>query len=89
MNPGPPACAGRDYAECITATGVRGGVARNVVPGEAEIDVNYRYPPGMDPAEAEAWKAEQDQLAAKGDFYFACLQICFGARKPGPPLATQ
>lgn len=48
------AFAGLDYAECITATGVRGGVARNVVPGEAEIDVNYRYPPGMSPSAAEA-----------------------------------
>lgn len=48
------AFAGLDYAECITATGVRGGVARNVVPGEAEIDINYRYPPGMSPDRAEA-----------------------------------
>lgn len=47
------AFAGLDYAECITATGVRGGVARNVVPGEAEIDINYRYPPGMSPDAAE------------------------------------
>jgi succinyl-diaminopimelate desuccinylase len=47
------AFAGLDYAECITATGVRGGVARNVVPGSAEIDINYRYPPGMDPDAAE------------------------------------
>ncbi len=46
--------AGLEYAECITATGVRGGVARNVVPGEAEIDVNYRYPPGKSAADAEA-----------------------------------
>jgi arsenite methyltransferase len=38
---------------------------------------------GMDSAEAAAWKAEQDQLAAHGEFYFACLQVCFGARKPG------
>ncbi|MBO9532564.1 MAG: succinyl-diaminopimelate desuccinylase [Solirubrobacteraceae bacterium] len=45
--------AGLGYAECVTATGVRGGVARNVVPGEAEIDINYRYPPGMSPDRAE------------------------------------
>jgi arsenite methyltransferase len=38
---------------------------------------------GMDSAEAAAWEAEQDQLAAHGEFYFACLQVCFGARKPG------
>ena len=35
---------------------------------------------GMDAAE---WKAEQDRLAARGEFYFACIQLCFGARKPG------
>jgi hypothetical protein len=37
----------------------------------------------MDSTEAAAWKAEQDQLAAHGAFYFACTQLCFGARKPG------
>lgn len=45
--------AGLEYAECATATGVRGGVARNVVPGEAEIDVNYRYAPGTSAEIAE------------------------------------
>jgi arsenite methyltransferase len=38
---------------------------------------------GMDTAAAAAWRAEQDQLAAKGAFYFACIQFCFTARKPG------
>ena len=38
---------------------------------------------GMGSAEAAAWKAEQDQLATHGEFYFTCLQVCFGARKPG------
>lgn len=47
--------AGLTYTECLTATGVRGGVARNVVPGSAEIDLNYRYPPGMPAADAEQW----------------------------------
>lgn len=46
--------AGLRYVECLTATGVRGGVARNVVPAAAELDLNYRYPPGMDPQAAEA-----------------------------------
>jgi succinyl-diaminopimelate desuccinylase len=45
--------AGLTYRECVSVTGVRSGVARNVVPGTAEVDVNYRYPPGMEPAEAE------------------------------------
>ena len=38
---------------------------------------------GVDSTEAAAWKAEQDQLAAHGEFYFAGIQLCFGARKPG------
>jgi succinyl-diaminopimelate desuccinylase len=46
--------AGLTYTEVITATGVRGGVARNVVPGSAEVDVTYRYPPGMAAGDAEA-----------------------------------
>jgi arsenite methyltransferase len=36
---------------------------------------------GMDGADAEAWKAEQKQLAARGEFYFACTQVCFAARR--------
>jgi arsenite methyltransferase len=36
---------------------------------------------GMDAADAQAWKAEQKQLAARGEFYFACTQVCFGARR--------
>ena len=38
---------------------------------------------GMDAADAAEWKAEQDRLAARGEFYFACIQLCFGARKSG------
>jgi len=35
----------------------------------------------MDAVDAEAWKAEQKQLATRDEFYFACTQICFGARR--------
>ena len=38
---------------------------------------------GMDADDAAEWKAEQDQLGARDEFYFACIQLCFGARKPG------
>ena len=38
---------------------------------------------GMNADGAAEWKAEQDQLAARDEFYFACIQLCFGARKPG------
>jgi ubiquinone/menaquinone biosynthesis C-methylase UbiE len=37
---------------------------------------------GVSEQEAQAWVAEQRQLAERGDFYFACLQFCFSARKP-------
>jgi arsenite methyltransferase len=36
---------------------------------------------GMDVADVEAWVTEQQQLAARGEFYFACVQVCFEARK--------
>jgi arsenite methyltransferase len=36
---------------------------------------------GVDVAEAEAWRAEQEQLAARGEFYFACVQVCFRAQR--------
>lgn len=34
------------------------------------------------PEEASAWAAEQRELAEAGEFYFACTQFCFTARKP-------
>jgi SAM-dependent methyltransferase len=37
---------------------------------------------GLDADDAEAWKAEQAELAARGEFFFACIQFCFAARKP-------
>jgi arsenite methyltransferase len=37
---------------------------------------------GVSADEAEAWVAEQRQLRERGDFYVACLQFCFTARKP-------
>lgn len=44
---------GLRYTEVVSVTGISGGVARNVVPGEAVAHVNYRYPPGRSAAEAE------------------------------------
>lgn len=45
---------GLEYREVVSTTTVSGGVALNVVPGEAVARVNYRYPPGRSPAAAEA-----------------------------------
>lgn len=34
------------------------------------------------PDVAAAWAAEQRELAGRGEFYFACVQLCFTARRP-------
>jgi arsenite methyltransferase len=47
-----------------------------------ELIVRYAIEQGgMDAADAEAWKAEQQQLDANGEFYFTCIQLCFKAIK--------
>ena len=37
---------------------------------------------GVSDTEAAAWVEEQRRLIGSGDFYFACTQLCFTARKP-------
>ncbi|RBP66288.1 succinyldiaminopimelate desuccinylase [Brevibacterium sanguinis] len=44
---------GLDYRESLSAVGIRGGVAGNVVPDECVISVNYRFAPSSSAAEAE------------------------------------
>jgi len=48
------AFGGLEYREVVSTTTISGGVALNVVPGEAVARVNYRYPPGRSMADAEA-----------------------------------
>jgi ubiquinone/menaquinone biosynthesis C-methylase UbiE len=53
--------------------------------GGALTDLLPRYAVaqgGADKADAEAWRAEQEALAARGEFYFSCTQVCFAARMP-------
>jgi arsenite methyltransferase len=38
---------------------------------------------GISEAEANAWEAEQRELAQRGEFFFACTQFCFTATRPG------
>jgi arsenite methyltransferase len=38
---------------------------------------------GVSGAEAKAWAAEQLELGQRGEFYFACVQFCFTATRPG------
>ena len=42
------------FREVMTPTLIEGGHARNVVPGEVELNVNYRFAPGRTPEEAFA-----------------------------------
>jgi SAM-dependent methyltransferase len=52
--------------------------------GGSLIDVITQYvaKQGTDPDGLRAWRAEQKQLAADGEFYFSCVQCCFTAQKP-------
>ena len=42
------------FREVISVTKVSGGIARNVIPGEATAYLNYRFPPGISLSDAEA-----------------------------------
>jgi succinyl-diaminopimelate desuccinylase len=46
---------GLTFTEVVSATRIEGGIALNVVPETAIAKVNYRYPPGTSPEDAEAW----------------------------------
>ena len=52
--PRPHVFDGLEFVEVATVTGISGGIARNVIPDRVECLVNYRYPPGLLPHEAEA-----------------------------------
>jgi len=43
------------YHEGLNATGIRGGVAGNVIPDECVVEVNFRFAPDRDAADAEAF----------------------------------
>ncbi len=45
---------GLTYTEVVSVTTIAGGIADNVIPDEVRAHVNYRYPPGMTPAQAAA-----------------------------------
>ena len=38
---------------------------------------------GISEDEANAWVAEQRELAQRSEFFFACIQFCFTATRPG------
>ena len=55
--------SGLRFAEVVSPTTIRGGVAANVIPDEATCLLNYRYAPDRTPAEAEARIAELAEAA--------------------------
>jgi succinyl-diaminopimelate desuccinylase len=65
------------YREGLNAVGISGGVAGNVIPDEAVVNVNYRFAPSRDAAAAEAKVRE---LFA--DFEVEIVDLAEGAR-PG------
>jgi succinyl-diaminopimelate desuccinylase len=55
VEPVPHDYEGLRFTEVVSVTRIAGGIAGNVIPGEAVAHINYRYPPGRTPADAEAW----------------------------------
>lgn len=50
-----PVIDGLAYHEGLNATGIRGGVAGNVIPDECVVEVNFRFAPDRSEADAEAF----------------------------------
>ncbi len=50
-----PEIDGLTYHEGLNATGIRGGVAGNVIPDECVVEVNFRFAPDRSEEEAEAF----------------------------------
>jgi len=49
---------GLDYHEALSAVGIRGGIAGNVIPDECVVTVNYRFAPNKSGAQALAHVSE-------------------------------
>ncbi len=71
---------GLEYHEAINATGIRGGIAGNVIPDACTVTVNYRYAP--DKSEAAALKHVEDLFEG---FEVVVIDNAGGAR-PGLDL---
>jgi succinyl-diaminopimelate desuccinylase len=54
MEPSPVIVGGHEFREVVTVTKASGGIANNIVPARFEANVNYRFPPTLSVAEAEA-----------------------------------
>jgi arsenite methyltransferase len=69
--------AGHTFATAAEASPDRFGTS--LIPLVQDF-VADRNPISVD--DARAWADEQRQLAADGDFFFACIQFCFTATRP-------
>ncbi|NMM25277.1 MAG: succinyl-diaminopimelate desuccinylase [Phycicoccus sp.] len=49
---------GLDYLESLSAVGIRGGIAGNIIPDECVVTVNYRFAPNKSGAQALAHVSE-------------------------------
>ena len=67
------------YREVVSAVRVEGGIAANVVPASANVELNFRYAPGRTRAEAEARLGE---LVGEGE-----VEILSNSPS-GPPALT-
>lgn len=76
---------GLEYRESLSAVAIRGGVAGNVVPDEAIVELNYRFAPAKSSDEAERWLRE-----FFSDYELSVVDRAEGAR-PGldHPLVAQ
>jgi len=76
---------GLAYREGLSAVGIHGGIAGNVIPDLCEVDVNYRFAPSRSVADAEA-----HVRAVFAGFEVEIVDAAAGAR-PGldAPIAQQ
>jgi len=79
---------GLEYRESLSAVGVRGGIAGNVIPDECVVTVNYRFAPAWSAEEAKARLEHVVNNAGLAKWSIEYTDLAPGAR-PGldDPLA--
>jgi succinyl-diaminopimelate desuccinylase len=79
VEPREVAFEGLTFTEVASVTRIAGGIASNVIPGEAVATVNARYAPGRSALEAEEWL--RDLCGADGE-------LAIDSNAPSAPVAT-